>query len=204
MSDHYYSKNPETESSPSSFKTVLKGVDFAFKTDRGVFSKGDIDFGSRLLIENFEEPAVPGGLLDVGTGYGPIGITLAKTFQGRPVTMVDINERAVGLARENAAANHVKVTVLQSDLFECVSDNYAAILSNPPIRAGKKVVHHIFEKAYDYLMLNGELWIVIQKKQGAPSAIKALEERFQEVAIVMKKKGYYIIKAKKIDSKDPV
>ena len=197
MSEHYYSRNPEAASQPSTFQTTLRGFELSFKTDNGVFSKNDIDFGSRLLVETFEEPLKDGALLDVGTGYGPIGITLAKSFPKRQVHMLDINERAVGLAEENAKINGVKVTVMQSDLFEKADESYAAILTNPPIRAGKKVVHHILNTAYDYLFEKGELWVVIQKKQGAPSAIKALESRFDEVEVAAKKKGYYIIKAKK-------
>jgi 16S rRNA (guanine1207-N2)-methyltransferase len=197
MSEHYYTKNPETASQPSSFRTTLRGFELNFKTDNGVFSKNDIDFGSRLLIETFEEPLIDGSFLDVGTGYGPIGITLSKSFPQRKVYMVDINERAARLAEENAKVNGAKVNVRQSDLYENAEGPYAAILTNPPIRAGKKVVHEIFSKAYDYLMDKGELWVVIQKKQGAPSAVKALETRFEEVEIVVKKKGYFIIKAKK-------
>ena len=112
--------------------------------------------------------------------------------------MVDVNERALGLAKENAANNKIEnVRILQSSVYENVDGKYAVILSNPPIRAGKDIVHEILEKAVEYLVSGGELWIVIQKKQGAPSALKKLEEVFSEVEVVEKKKGYYIIKSKK-------
>ncbi len=112
--------------------------------------------------------------------------------------MVDVNERALELAKENAANNNVEnIRIFQSNVYEKVDGQYAAILSNPPIRAGKHIVHEILGKAFDHLVPGGELWIVIQKKQGAPSALKKLEETFAEVEIVEKKKGYYIIKSKK-------
>src|SRR5690606_4402245 len=116
--------------------------------------------------------------------------------------MIDINERAIQLALENAKNNEVNnVKIYESYLFDNVKEeSFAAIVTNPPIRAGKKVVHDIFEKSLDYLKHEGTLWVVIQKKQGAPSAKKKLEELFNEVHIVRKEKGYFILKAKKIDS----
>jgi len=199
MSEHYYSKQPSVESNPHSFSYTLKGKVFQFTSDSGVFSKNEVDFGSRLLIETFKLPTVSGDILDVGCGYGPIGISLASVDSSRRVDMIDVNERAIALAKKNAEANGVlNVDVFQSDIFEnVVKDSYAAIVTNPPIRAGKQTVHNIFEGSFDRLIAGGELWVVIQKKQGAPSAIKKLEKLFSEVEVVEKKKGYYIIRAKK-------
>lgn len=201
MSNHYYSKNPESESAPVYWDFQLKGHSFRFKTDRGVFSKKEVDFGSRLLIEAFQLSKV-GPVLDVGCGYGPIGISLAKSFPETIVHMVDVNERALGLAKENAALNKVEnVKIYESDRLVQVEENkFQAILTNPPIRAGKKVVHDIFEQSAEHLAPAGELWVVIQKKQGAPSAIERLETLFEQVDVVEKKKGYFIIRAKKVDS----
>lgn len=198
VADHYFSNDPSSKSDRKRWEYKLRGSQFVFLSDHGVFSKNEVDFGSRLLIEAFQMPDVQGDVLDVGCGYGPIGLSLAKEFQGRTVHMVDVNERALGLAKENAANNRIgNVQIYQSSVYENVSGQYAAILSNPPIRAGKQVVHEILEKAVDYLVPGGELWIVIQKKQGAPSAVKKLEEVFDFVEVVEKKKGYYIIKSKK-------
>ncbi|MCY7805972.1 methyltransferase, partial [Bacillus spizizenii] len=122
-------------------------------------------------------------------------------FKDRTIHMIDVNERAVELSNENAEQNGItNVKIYQSDMFSNVdsAQTFASILTNPPIRAGKKVVHAIFEKSAEHLKASGELWIVIQKKQGAPSAIEKLEELFDEVSVVQKKKGYYIIKAKKV------
>ncbi|QHN50805.1 class I SAM-dependent methyltransferase [Geobacillus stearothermophilus] len=199
MSEHYYSAAPTSERNPQTWTFTLRGHEFRFTTDSGVFSKRGVDFGTRLLIETFEEPEVAGDLLDVGCGYGPIGLALAKSFPNRLVQMIDVNERALELARENKRANHIdNVRIYQSDLFSEVGEQrFAAVVTNPPIRAGKRVVHAIFEQSRDHLLDGGELWVVIQKKQGAPSALEKLKELFPFVEVASKKKGYYIIKAKK-------
>ena len=138
-------------------------------------------------------------VLDVGCGYGPIGLTAAKLVPDGHVTMIDINERAVELSRENAKGNGIaNVTIMQSNLLTEVNKrDFDVILTNPPIRAGKDTVHTIFEQAYDHLKTGGTLWIVIQKKQGAPSAKTKLESLFTRVEEVTKDKGYRIFKAVK-------
>jgi 16S rRNA (guanine1207-N2)-methyltransferase len=199
LSEHYYSKKPSSSSNPQTWTFQLRGRLFTFTTDSGVFSKKEVDFGSRLLIESFKQPEIEGDFLDVGCGYGPIGLSIAKDFPERKVEMIDINERAIELANKNKAINQVdNVVIYQSDLFEHVGNKmFAAILTNPPIRAGKSVVYSIFEQSFSHLFPGGELWVVIQKKQGAPSAIEKLQSLFPEVEVIEKKKGYYIIKAKK-------
>lgn len=195
--EHYYSEKPMSKSDPHSFQIELLGDQFTFVTDVGVFSKRFLDFGTKLLIESFRMPNVEGPVLDVGCGYGPIGVTLAKRAPDRRVVMADINERAVSLAEQNCRLNDVhNAIVLKSDLFDGVPhESYAAILSNPPIRAGKKVVYQLFEKAHEFLAPNGEFWCVIQKKQGAPSAEKQLDVIFGNVEVVNKKKGYFIFRS---------
>ncbi len=197
--DHYYSENPNVESDPTTINVVIREQQLTFTSDRGVFSKGDIDFGTRVLLESFEWPTVKGGIGDIGCGWGPIGVTLAKENSDRSIVMVDVNERAVELAKNNAKLNRVgNVEVIQSSLFSNVRDyEFATILTNPPIRAGKKIVHQLFEEAYAQLLSGGELWVVIQKKQGAPSAKKKLEEMFDVVEVPRKEKGYFILNAKK-------
>ncbi|WP_226660084.1 class I SAM-dependent methyltransferase [Pseudalkalibacillus hwajinpoensis] len=199
MSEHYYTKNPGVKSSPNKIIADLRGQQLQFTTDSGVFSKKEVDFGSKLLIESFEEPKIEGDIVDAGCGYGPIGISLASEFSNRCFYMLDINERATELAMNNAIKNRVhNVTVMTSDQLSAVKDKqFAAVLTNPPIRAGKDVVHGILEDAHHVLKERGTLWVVIQKKQGAPSAVKKLEEMFEQVETVVKKKGYYILKAVK-------
>jgi 16S rRNA (guanine1207-N2)-methyltransferase len=199
MSDHYYSNKPQTESKPRQWKFTLLGFEFKFETDAGVFSKSEVDFGSRVLIDAFEMPEVEGDVLDVGCGYGPIGLSIAKANPERFVHMMDVNARALQLAEKNASVNGVQnVRIFESDGLSNVGDvKAAAILTNPPIRAGKDTVFRFYDGAFDKLVSGGELWVVIQKKQGAPSSVSHLEEMFSEVDVVEKKKGYWIIRAKK-------
>ncbi|OLS34777.1 16S rRNA methyltransferase [Alkalihalophilus pseudofirmus] len=201
MSGHYYSNDPKVESDEKTWSFELKGKTYRFTSDRGVFSKKEVDFGSRLLIDAFTMPEVSGALLDVGCGYGPIGLAVASIDKEREVHMVDVNVRALDLARKNAMNNGISnVDIYESDtLGQVKGDRYAAILTNPPIRAGKKVVHEIFEQAHGRLKNGGCLWVVIQKKQGAPSAMEKIEGLFGNVEVVEKKKGYFILSAKKID-----
>lgn len=198
MSSHYFDANPEKESRERLVKSTLRGKTMTFTSDQGVFSKNEVDFGSRLLVNSFEWPDITGDILDMGCGYGSIGITLARETE-RTIWMADVNNRALSLSSKNAEKyelDHVKV--VESDLFSAfTTERFAAVLSNPPIRAGKQTVHHLFEEAYSYLLPGGALWIVIQKKQGAPSAEQKLKTIFGEVKMIAKKKGYYIFCATK-------
>jgi 16S rRNA (guanine1207-N2)-methyltransferase len=198
VSEHYYTKRPLVKRDLHTAQEKLRGREFTFLTDAGVFSKKGVDYGSKHLIETmeFHEDAK---VLDVGCGYGPIGLTAALMCPKGHVTMVDINERAIELAVDNAKRNGISnVTILQSDLLEEVKEQkFDVVLTNPPIRAGKDVVHRIFTDAYDCLVKGGSIWVVIQKKQGAPSAMAKLEEIYGEVVEVSKDKGYKILKATK-------
>lgn len=196
--NHYFTNQPSTPHDVSEWRFELKGKMFKFTTDAGVFSKKTVDFGSRVLIDAFTETNLPaGGILDVGCGYGPIGLSLASASE-REVTMVDINQRAIELAEKNAQLNNVKnVNIFESNIYENVTGTYAAVLSNPPIRAGKQVVHEILEGAYPRLVTGGTLTVVIQKKQGAPSAAKKMEEVFGNVETLTKDKGYFILQSMK-------
>jgi 16S rRNA (guanine1207-N2)-methyltransferase len=196
MSDHYYTQKPGVKQDRRIHEVSLRGRSYRFFTDAGVFSKTGVDYGSRVLIEALKlQPAW--AVLDVGCGYGPIGLTAASLVPQGIVTMIDINERAVELSRENAVLNGISnVQVLQSDLFEAVkSSMFDAIVTNPPIRAGKATVHRIFEEGSSLLSHGGEMWVVIQKKQGAPSALDKLELLFSKVEEVTKDKGYRIYRA---------
>lgn len=197
MSDHYYTNRPAAEHDRRTIEVELRGKKVRLVTDAGVFSKSGLDYGSRVLIDALEIPE-KASVLDVGCGYGPIGIA-AGILGATRIMMLDVNERAIELARENAAANGVpQAKAMQSDLLEAVSqERFDVIISNPPIRAGKETVHRLFEQASECLKPGGSLWIVIQKKQGAPSAKAKLEELFEQVDEVTKDKGYRIYKAVK-------
>ena len=162
-----------------------------FLTDAGVFSKKMIDFGSQVLLSclSFQQGET---VLDVGCGYGPLGLSLVKA-QGVQATMVDVNTRA----QKNAALNQVQANIFQSNVYDQVEGCFDHIISNPPIRAGKKVVHEVLSGSFDHLNPGGDLTIVIQKKQGAPSAKAKMEEVFGNCEILKKDKGYYILRSEK-------
>lgn len=200
MSDHYYTKEPTSTSNPEQFKEVVIGQALSLTSDAGVFSRGQMDFGTRTLIEAVQtDKKCSGPLLDMGCGYGVVGIALAAANPERTIHMVDINERAVALAKQNAEVNAVEnVIIQQSSLFEnIVERSFSAVVSNPPIRAGKQVVHGILEQSYDYLQPGGKLYIVIQKKQGAPSAKKKMQAVFGNVERIALEKGYWVLMAEK-------
>lgn len=198
MSEHYYSQKPTTAHDVHTIEETLRGQRYVFRTDAGVFSKKGVDFGSKLLIEQMQI-AARAKVLDVGCGYGPIGITASKLASQGSVTMLDVNERAVELAGQNAERNKCdNIRVLQSDrLSAVIGEKFDVVLTNPPIRAGKEIVHAIFAESAEVLVSGGSLWVVIQKKQGAPSAFAKLESLFAEVHEVTKDKGYRIFRAVK-------
>ena len=196
--DHYYSKQPSSDSKRKKIKIKLGDDNFIFLTDAGVFSKDKVDTGSKLLIHAAQKTTFPAGnLLDLGCGYGVVGLSLAKKFSKREIEMVDVNERALSLSKDNAALNQIdNVKIYQSNIFEEVQNSkFAGIISNPPIRAGKKVVHQILEEAYNHLIKDGKLQIVIQRKQGAPSAKKKMNEVFGNVERIELEKGYWVLES---------
>ena len=195
MTKMYYAENPDSAHDIHELKVTLLGQSFTFLTDSGVFSKKMVDYGSQVLLNtlDFEKGKT---LLDLGCGYGPLGISLAKV-QGVKPTMVDVNNRAIDLAKQNAQKNGVEADIFQSDIYEKVNGTFDYIISNPPIRAGKQVVLTIISESINYLKVDGNLTIVIQKKQGAPSAKAKMEEVFGNVEILKRDKGYYILRSEK-------
>jgi len=194
---HYFTDNTDIESQPQEFVFRFKNFNLLFTSDNGVFSKNMIDYGSRVLLESFAKESEK-SLLDVGCGYGTFGICLKKAYPDLAVDMVDVNDRALRLAKINAENNNVDVSVYKSSVYENVDKTYDIIVSNPPVRAGKDIVMKILSEAYQHLNADGSLWIVLQKKQGAPSAKKKMIEVFGNCEIIKRDKGYYILKSKKI------
>lgn len=192
----YYEDNRDLAHDVQELTVELLGLPLHFLTDAGVFSKNAIDYGSRVLLDNFQ-PEGAKTLLDVGCGYGTLALTLAKKY-GLKATLVDVNSRALDLAKKNADKNNIEVNgIFLSNIYDNVEGKFDAIISNPPIRAGKEVVHTILSDAYEHLNDDGHLTIVIQKKQGAPSAQKKMKDVFGNCEIVAKDKGYYILRSYK-------
>ncbi|MBS9338653.1 class I SAM-dependent methyltransferase [Fructobacillus sp. M2-14] len=194
----YFTADPSAAHDYQEFDFELLGNNLHFKTDAGVFSKKTIDFGTRVMLDAADQQEfVAGKVLDLGTGYGPVGNAVAKAW-GREVDMVDVNDRALDLAKHNADRNGVAslTNVFQSSIYDRIVDKYAVILVNPPIRAGKPVVTAMLQGATDHLVEGGAIIAVLQKKQGAPSAQKNLEAVFNDVSVIEKKKGYFILMAK--------
>lgn len=197
MGEHYYSTNPEAKHEFQEIETDLRGRKYKFLTDAGVFSRNRIDRGSELMIEAME--IKPGDkVLDMGCGYGPIGIVASDlTGSQGEVIMADINQRAVDLVKENYKRNIItNATVVQSDAFTNIADrDFDVILTNPPFRAGKKVVYPMMEAAYEHLKTGGALYTVCMTRQGAKTLAKKMEEVFGEVEEVEKGSGYRVYRA---------
>lgn len=193
----YFATNPNSKHDEHLIDYRIDGINLKFYTDAGVFSKMRVDYGSGVLIKTMREQSFPNkGILDVGCGYGPIGLFAAKFWPDQEVEMVDVNERALQLATRNAQLNNINnVEIHQSDIYEQVDKDkkFGLILTNPPIRAGKKVVDEIIVKAKEHLVPDGLVLAVIQKKQGAPSAKKLMTKTYGNCEILARDKGYYIL-----------
>ncbi len=193
--NHYFTNNEDLKSELRLLKYNYKDYKFSFYSDNGVFSKEKIDFGTDLLLKVFLEnnSFKEKDILDVGCGYGIIGIVVSKVNDSFS-DLIDVNKRCIHLAKRNIEVNKVKASAFLSNIYENVSKKYDYVITNPPIRIGKDNVLNILLNAP--LKENGELWCVIRKEQGAKSYIKLLSEKYS-VKVLEKKKGFYIIMAKK-------
>ena len=193
--EHYFTSNEDLKSELRVIKYDYESYNFIFYSDLGVFSKDHIDYGSKFLLESFlctdksENPKV----LDMGCGYGYIGIVLSKVITA-DVDMCDVNKRAIHLAERNIKENSVEANVFESNIYENINNKYDYIITNPPIRAGKQIILDILFGAKKHLNESGELWFVIRKDHGAKSIVKTLEKDYL-CQIIAKSKGFYVIKA---------
>lgn len=195
---HYYINDKNLKDNEAFFDVQIDGTSFRFYTNDGVFSKRDFDFGSYLLIKSALGLGTFSTVIDMGCGYGPIGIIYSKFNNDAKVYMYDVNLRALDLARKNMILNNVSnAFAFESYLFERVNVKADLILTNPPIRAGKSVIFKLYEDAYKHLNENGVLLVVIQRKQGAPSTMEKLKSIYNNVEVIEKKGGYWIISATK-------
>jgi len=177
-------------------KIIIKIKDETFEliTDNATFSKDKLDYGTRLLLETITSKKLNGKALDLGCGYGPIGIYLSKKTELKEIDMIDINDRALKLAKENVKNNKLNnINIYKSNIYENVEKKYNYIITNPPIRAGKEVLRNILINAKEHLLEEGELWFVMRKNHGVNSMIKELEKHYN-IEIMNKEKGFYIVK----------
>ena len=190
---HYFENDNNVKSNERIIYAKVNDIELKFIADNGVFSKKGLDFGTRTLLENVNISNSNCSILDFGCGYGPIGIYLSKKFNIN-VDMIDINKIAINLTLKNAELNKVNVNAFESNIYSNVSKKYDYIVTNPPIRVGKKVLYQILFEAKQHLNQNGELWLVINKNQGAKSLFTDLKKEYNAF-VVNKNKGFYIIRA---------
>ena len=191
----YFENDKSIKSEVRMLSYKQSNYNFDFYSDNGVFSKGEIDYGSHLLMQTFLGAKKGGRILDVGGGIGVISIVLSSILRCN-CDMVEVNDRAIELTNKNIKLNHLedRVRVIKSDAYENVNGMYDFVITNPPIRAGKKVIYKILFGAFEYLNDNGELWFVMRKNHGALSAIKDLENEGYKCEVVNKEKGFFIVK----------
>lgn len=189
---HYFT-NDKVKSNEKTINIKIKETSLSFIVDNGVFSKKGLDFGTRTLLESIEIEKLKGDILDFGCGYGPVGIYIAKKTNLK-IDMADINERALTLSRKNAKINNVDVNIFQTNIYSNIDKKYDYIITNPPIRVGKKILYEILFQSLNHLKENGKLFLVINKNQGAKTLLKDLNEKYS-ANVINKNKGFYIIEA---------
>ena len=193
MTEHYYAKNPGAAHDVRQVIFEVLGLKIQCTTDSGVFSREGLDMGTRILLEAL--PEVSGRVLDLGCGWGPVGVALGKKYPGAELVLTDVNERAAELAKRNLRDNGVRnAQVVCGEGFENVEGMFDLIALNPPIRAGKAVIYELFASAAARLNAGGALYIVIRKQQGAESAQKYLKTIYSDVKRIARDKGYWVLR----------
>ena len=191
---HYFTNEENLKSEIEKVIAEINGIPFYFYTDNGVFSKGELDFGTELLLKNFKyDNPINKTLLDIGCGCGPIGIYASHL--GFAVDMSDVNKRAIHLSKMSLKEQNLNVNVFESDAYKNITNKYDYIVSNPPIRVGKEKLYEIVMNAKEHLKDGGSLWIVVRKQQGAESMVRDMKNAYKTVEVIAKKKGFFIIKA---------
>lgn len=191
---HYFTNEENLKSEIEKVIAEINGIPFYFYTDNGVFSKGELDFGTELLLKNFKyDNPNNKTLLDIGCGCGPIGIYASHL--GFAVDMSDVNKRAIHLSKMSLKEQGLNANAFESDAYKNITNKYDYIVSNPPIRVGKEKLYEIVMNAKEHLKDGGSLWIVVRKQQGAESMVRDMKNAYKTVEVIAKKKGFFIIKA---------
>jgi len=193
--DHYFSEKQKSEHEILKITENIRGIEFSFLTDRGVFSRKKVDKGSKLLAKSIEAKKED-TLLDIGCGYGVVGIVLSKFVKN--VYMIDINRRAVTLTKKNVVLNGcTNVSVLKKDFFKLEIRGFDIIATNPPFRMGKEYVFRIIEKVPEFLKDEGRFYMVVRTKQGSKNYEEKIAEIFGESETVDRESGYRVLKGVK-------
>ncbi len=189
--EHYFTKKPTSAPKPRLLRVFINGKEIQLKTSSGIFSPRRVDYATVLLIENMR---VGEKVLDLGCGYGPIGIAVAVSKPKCSVTMVEINERAAELSRENISLNRVfNARVVESDFFkELEGEKFDTILMNPPMAAGLKTLFDVIAECKEHLEANGTLQIVARHGKGGERVSARMEEVFGNVETVAKGGGFRV------------
>ena len=200
MSEHYFTPDPSAPSKPRKILMRALGLELTMHTDAGVFSSDGLDPGSRLLMESL--PELTGRVADLGCGWGAMGVPLALKNPRAEFLLTDVNQRAVDLARKNIIQNQAKnARAFTGDALKALQGPLQTVITNPPIRAGKQVIYGLVAEAKERLDPGGRLYVVIRKQQGAPSALKYLQELFGTAQIIERGGGYWVIESTKEDDK---
>ena len=192
----YFDNDKNIKSEKRNIRFYFKDKEYNLFSDNGVFSKDKFDYGTRLLLESIDIEGLSGNILDLGCGIGVVGIILKTINKNVNIDMVDVNERAIELSKENMVISNINNNVFISNVYENVNCKYDYIITNPPIRAGKEIIRKFLLGSYEYLNNNGILYFVMRKDHGVKSMIKELESNFN-VEVVNRYKGFYIIKCLK-------
>lgn len=190
----YFDNDKSVKSEKKIIKFNFNDKEYSVYSDNGVFSKDKFDYGTRALLNNIDIISLSGNVLDLGCGIGVVGIILGTINKNINIDMIDINDRAISLAKENVNLNKVKANVFKSSVYENISNKYNYIITNPPIRAGKDIVRKFLLGSFDYLNENGVLYFVMRKDHGVKSMIKELDNLF-DISILDRDKGFYVIMA---------
>lgn len=191
----YFENNKNLKNNPKNINVFFNNKKYIFTTNNGLFSKDKLDYGSNLLLTNFLKDKKVGKILDLGCGYGVVGIIIASNLPTTQVDMVDITDLAIKTTKENIILNKLNnITVFKSNIYDNIKSKYNYIITNPPIRAGKEIVLKFLLNSKDYLKEDGELWFVMRKNHGVKSIIKYLEDTFY-IDILDKSNGFYIVRS---------
>ena len=189
---HYFLHDESLKSNEYMIKYSFKNVDFHLTSNNGVFSKNKLDVGTSIFIETLLNLNLNGKILDLGCGYGPIGITLKYFNSNLEICFSDVNSSCVELTKKNLELYKILGNVLISDGFKNIQDTFDYILFNPPIRIGKTKIFEIYDEAFNHLNQSGHFLIVIRKDKGAESHKKYLDSKFSKSNLLKRDKGYHV------------